>query len=122
MSFFPARRLRRLRKNEKMRDLGQEIRLSPKDLICPIFVQEDLKKRVTVESMADIERLPLNEVGKEIESIAGQKSITIINIKPGDVQENPVFHEYKTSLECSGKLADLLRGSRECEGPPIIPI
>ena len=45
---------------------------------------------------------------KEIESIAGQKSITIINIKPGDVQENPVFHEYKTTLECSGKLSDLL--------------
>lgn len=73
MSFFPARRLRRLRKNEKMRDLGQEIRLSPKDLICPIFVQEDLKKRVTVESMADIERLPLNEVGKEVESISDLK-------------------------------------------------
>ena len=45
---------------------------------------------------------------KEIESIAGQKSITIINIKPGDVQENPIFHEYKTTLECSGKLVDLL--------------
>lgn len=45
---------------------------------------------------------------KEIESIAAQKSITIINIKPGDVQENPVFHEYKTTLECSGKLLDLL--------------
>ncbi len=73
MSFFPARRLRRLRKNEKMRDLGQEIRLSPKDLICPIFVQEDLKKRVTVESMVDIERLPLNEIRKEIESIANLK-------------------------------------------------
>jgi len=45
---------------------------------------------------------------KEIESIAAQKSITIVNIKPGDVQENPVFHEYKTTLECSGKLIDLL--------------
>ncbi len=45
---------------------------------------------------------------KEIESIAAQKSITIVNIKPGDVQENPVFHEYKTTLEFSGKLLDIL--------------
>ncbi|MEX0656498.1 MAG: porphobilinogen synthase [Nitrosopumilaceae archaeon] len=73
MSFFPSRRLRRLRKNEKIRDLVQEIRLSPKDLICPIFVQEDLKKRTVVESMSDIERLPLNEVVKEVESIVDLK-------------------------------------------------
>ncbi len=45
---------------------------------------------------------------KEIESIAAKKSITISNIKPGDVVETPVFHEYKTSLECSGKISDLL--------------
>jgi len=73
MSFFPSRRLRRLRKNEKIRDLVQEIRLSPKDLICPIFVQEDLKKRTAVESMAGIERLPLNEIVKEVESIVDLK-------------------------------------------------
>ena len=73
MSFFPSRRLRRLRKNEKIRDLVQEIRLSSKDLICPIFVQEDLKKRTVVESMPDIERLPLNEVVKEVESIVDLK-------------------------------------------------
>jgi porphobilinogen synthase len=73
MSFFPSRRLRRLRKSEKIRDLVQEIRLSPKDLICPVFVQEDLKKRTVVESMPDIERLPLNEVVKEVESILDLK-------------------------------------------------
>jgi len=73
MSFFPTRRLRRLRKSEKIRELVQEIRLSPKDLICPIFVQEDLKSRIMVESMSDIERLPLNEVVKEVESIVDLK-------------------------------------------------
>jgi len=73
MSFFPIKRLRRLRKNEKMRDLVQEIRLSPKDFICPIFVQEDLKNRVQVESMEDIERLPIDEVVKEAQVISDLK-------------------------------------------------
>jgi len=73
MSFFPIKRLRRLRKNEKMRDLVQEIRLSPKDFICPIFVQEDLKNRVQVESMEDIERLPIHEVVKEAQLISDLK-------------------------------------------------
>jgi len=73
MSFFPIKRLRRLRKNEKMRELVQEIRLSPKDFICPIFVQEDLKNRVQVESMEDIERLPLDEVVKEAQVISDLK-------------------------------------------------
>jgi len=70
MSFFPIKRLRRLRKNEKMRELVQEIRLSPKDFICPIFVQEDLKNRVQVESMEGIERLPIDDVVKEVQTIS----------------------------------------------------
>jgi len=63
---FPARRLRRLRRSEKIRELLQETRLSPKDFICPIFVQENLEKRQKVESMPDIERLPLNEIVREV--------------------------------------------------------
>ena len=69
MSSFPNRRLRRLRKNEKIRELVQETRLSAKDFICPIFVQEDLKNRVEVESMAGIERLPLDDVNEEVGSV-----------------------------------------------------
>ena len=68
---FPARRLRRLRRTEKMRELVQETTLSPKDFICPIFVQEDLKERIRIESMPEIERLPLSDVNGEVEKIAG---------------------------------------------------
>ncbi len=67
---FPARRLRRLRRSEKIRELLQETRLSPKDFICPIFVQENLEKRQKVESMPGIERLPLNEIVREIGAIS----------------------------------------------------
>ena len=66
---FPTRRLRRLRTSGKMRELVQETTLSPKDFICPVFVQEDLKERVKVESMTEIERLPLNDVNEEVQKI-----------------------------------------------------
>jgi len=70
---FPNVRLRRLRKNEKIRELLEEVRLSPKDLICPVFVQEDLKSRMQVDSMPGIERLPLKDVVSEVNSIADLK-------------------------------------------------
>jgi len=67
---FPTRRLRRLRNNEKMRELMQETRLSPKDFICPVFVQEGLKTRIKVDSMPDIERLPIDDVVDEVGTIS----------------------------------------------------
>ncbi|MDH3279321.1 MAG: porphobilinogen synthase, partial [Nitrosopumilus sp.] len=67
---FPARRLRRLRTSEKMRELIQQTTLSTRDFICPVFVQEDLKTRVKVESMSEIERLPLEDVNNEVETIS----------------------------------------------------
>ena len=70
---FPNLRLRRLRKTAKIRELLEEVRLSPKDLICPIFVQEDLKSRIQGSSMPGMERLPLGEVVSEVNSIAELK-------------------------------------------------
>lgn len=66
MSTFPNRRLRRLRKSEKIRELVQETRLSTKDFICPVFIQEDLKKSVKIDSMPDIERFPLDGINDEV--------------------------------------------------------
>lgn len=70
---FPNLRLRRLRKTGKIRELLEEVRLSPKDLICPIFVQEDLKSRIQGSSMPGMERLPLADVITEVNSIAELK-------------------------------------------------
>ena len=66
---FPQRRLRRLRTSEKMRELVQQTTLSPSDFICPVFVQENLKTKVKVESMSGIERLPLDTINGEVEII-----------------------------------------------------
>ena len=67
---FPTRRLRRLRISEKMRELVQETRLSSRDFICPIFIQEGLKTRQKIESMPGIERLPVDEVVDEVGTIS----------------------------------------------------
>ena len=53
-----------------MRQLVQETTLTPKDFICPVFVQEDLKTRLKVESMEEIERLPLDDVTDEVGTIS----------------------------------------------------
>jgi len=66
---FPTKRLRRLRSSEKMRQLMQETKLSATDLICPVFVQEGLKTRQSIESMSDIERIPLDDINDEVGSI-----------------------------------------------------
>jgi len=70
MSSFPNRRLRRLRNNEKIRELVQETRLSVKDFICPVFIQEDLKEPVKIDSMPGIERFPLAKVNEEVGRIS----------------------------------------------------
>jgi porphobilinogen synthase len=66
---FPNVRLRRLRTTPAVRDLLQETRLSPKDLIAPIFVQEGLKKTEEVSSMPDVQRLPLSKLVSEVDRI-----------------------------------------------------
>jgi porphobilinogen synthase len=53
-----------------MRELIQETTLSPKDFICPVFVQEDIKTRIKVQSMSEIERLPLEDINDEVGTIS----------------------------------------------------
>lgn len=64
---FPNVRLRRLRTTSAVRNLLQETRLSSKDLIAPIFVQEGLKKTQEVPSMPDISRMPLSKLVVEVD-------------------------------------------------------
>jgi porphobilinogen synthase len=66
---FPLVRLRRLRTTPAVRDLLQETRLSTKDLIAPVFVQEGLNKSHQIASMPDIQRTPLSKLVSEIDKI-----------------------------------------------------
>ena len=75
---FPNVRLRRLRTTAAVRDLLQETRVSSKDLIAPIFVQEGLKKTQEVPSMPDISRMPLSKLVVEVDRILELGISTII--------------------------------------------
>lgn len=79
---FPVVRLRRLRKNAAIRDLLQETRLSVKDLICPIFIQEGITKPKTIESMPEIKRIPISKTIEEVQAISdlGINSVILFGI------------------------------------------
>lgn len=57
---FPARRMRRMRRDDFSRRLMREHTLTPNDLIYPVFVLEGQNKREAVSSMPGVERLSLD--------------------------------------------------------------
>lgn len=81
-TIFPKTRLRRLRKNEAIRDLLQEVHLSVKDMIMPLFVQQGINENIEIESMPGIFRFTEKNILKEIEQIVslGIKGIIVFGI------------------------------------------
>jgi porphobilinogen synthase len=64
---YPKVRLRRLRKNAAVRQLLQETRLSPRDIICPIFVKEGINVAEDSQTMAGVRKLPISSLIEEVE-------------------------------------------------------
>ena len=64
-SRYPDKRMRRLRKTPRIRDLVRETVLNKDDLIYPIFVKEGIQKREEILSMPGQFRLPLTEIRDE---------------------------------------------------------
>ncbi len=62
----------------------------------------------------------IGDLLKKIEVIAGQHKIAILNIQPGDMIENPVFQEYKTTLQCEGTFNDALAFMRDLENSEFL--
>jgi len=62
----------------------------------------------------------IGDLLKKIEVIAKDHNIGIVNIQPGDMVENPVFQEFKTSLECEGAFADILAFMKNLEGSEFL--
>ncbi len=67
--FFPATRLRRMRYQLFSRRLMRENHLSVDDLICPLFVIEGEQQRQDVASMPGVQRLSLDLLLQEAESL-----------------------------------------------------
>jgi len=64
---FPAYRPRRLRRNERIRELVRETTLSPKDFIYPIFVGPGKNRAQPVASMPGVAQLSVDRAVAECE-------------------------------------------------------
>lgn len=66
---FPIHRLRRLRKNEGLRKLVRETRLSVNQLVYPMFVRRGHKIHKEIPSMPGIYQQSIDQILKEMEEI-----------------------------------------------------
>jgi porphobilinogen synthase len=71
MSNFPIVRMRRTRQSDQLRNLVRETHLNVDQLIYPLFIAEDLSEPNEISSMPGIMQWPLEQLGGEIERIAG---------------------------------------------------
>lgn len=91
--YFPITRMRRLRKNEHLRTMVRETKVSKEDLIYPIFFKEDLKdnEKEPITSMPGEYRYSLDagvEFAKHLEKL-GLKSIIVFGV-PSPNQKDKV--------------------------------
>jgi porphobilinogen synthase len=62
---FPVKRMRRLRRTSKIREMVRETSLTKNDLIYPIFIDETIDEKTEIKAMPGQYRLPLQEVRDE---------------------------------------------------------
>ena len=77
---FPNHRPRRLRSSKTLRSMVRETRLSPEQLIQPLFVTETTPK--TIKSMPGVAQLTLKEIAKEAAAVykAGVPAVILFGI------------------------------------------
>ncbi|RMD46402.1 MAG: porphobilinogen synthase [Aquificota bacterium] len=66
---FPIHRPRRLRKNENIRRLVRETKLSVDDLIYPLFIEDGKDIKIEISSMPGIYRYSLDKIDEELKEI-----------------------------------------------------
>jgi porphobilinogen synthase len=67
---FPTVRMRRLRRNEPLRRLVRETRLSRDDLVLPLFAVEGRGVREPVASMPGVARLSADQIAEDVKAVA----------------------------------------------------
>jgi porphobilinogen synthase len=68
---YPTRRLRRLRRTPALRRLVAETRLSPADLVAPLFVREAIDEPLPIPSLPGIVQHTRESLVKEVRRLAG---------------------------------------------------
>lgn len=85
-SHFPSNRLRRLRRTNSLRQLVCESRLTADDLIYPMFVLPGVNQRESIASMPGIERLSIDLLLSEIDSLQslGITTLALFPVTPAE--------------------------------------
>ncbi|PLR34361.1 porphobilinogen synthase [Chimaeribacter californicus] len=85
---FPGRRMRRVRRHDFSRRLVAENQLTVNDLIYPVFVMEGTNRRQAVPSMPGVERMSIDLLIKEAETIAklGVPVLSLFPVIEGDLK------------------------------------
>jgi porphobilinogen synthase len=93
---YPARRLRRMRRDAFSRRLMREHRLSADDLIYPVFVLEGEGRREPVASMPGIERLSIDLLVEHLaEAVAnGVPAVALFPVTPADKKSDDAREAY----------------------------
>ena len=92
---FPGLRLRRLRRDPFIRRLVRETRLNVDDLIQPVFIMEG-QGREAVASMPGVERLSLDELLKEAETLVelGVPALVLFPVTPPAAKSDDAREAY----------------------------
>ncbi len=79
---FPQRRLRRLRRTPALRELVAETRLSPVDLVAPLFVREGIDSPVEVSSLPGVHQHTLDSLRQEVAQLVdlGIKGVVLFGV------------------------------------------
>lgn len=98
---FPVTRMRRYRKNSKIRDIVRETKLDKEDLIYPIFFKEELHgdEKEPIESMPGEYRYSLNagiEFAKQLEE-KGLKSIIVFGVPLPESKDEVASQDYSST-------------------------
>lgn len=93
---FPSVRMRRMRRDSFSRRLMQENRLSPDDLIYPMFIIEGESTRQSIDSMPGIERVSIDELLKEANELVelGIPAIALFPVTEQDIKSDDAREAY----------------------------
>jgi len=86
IGYYPRSRMRRLRRHDFLRRLVREHRLSPDDLVYPVFLLEGKDRRESVASMPGVERLSVDLLLRSAESLL-ELGIPALALFPGTPPE-----------------------------------
>src|SRR3989304_1749064 len=115
---YPEKRMRRLRKTSKLRALVAETTLSRNDLVYPLFIDENLKRKKPIPSMPGQSRLGLDDVREEARGLVelGVPAVILFGI-PKDKDEKG-----SSSYDKKGVIQRAIKGMKDEVGDELVVI